>query len=597
MPETALINGYGPTEATTFACCYQIPRRLPEGATSIPIGKPIANTSIYLLDSCGRPVPIGVPGEIHIGGPGVARGYWDRPASTAERFIPDSLETVPGARLYRTGDLGQYLPEGDIEFLGRLDDQVKIRGFRVEPGEVEAVLRGHPEVRDVVVVPGDEPGGVGRRLIAYVVPRGNDSPIERELRGFLARALPDHMIPSAFVLLDGLPWSPNGKVDRRRLPLPQATCAADERPFAPPRTVVDSTLVGIFAELRGCERVGVHDDFFDLGGDSLLAMRAAARAQHALGVEVPLTGLLAAPTAARLAAACGRPVADEPDWPPPRVNRDGASLMLASQLEYWATNTRYPDNPRSNITRAYRLRGPLDAGAVEEALQALFERHEALRTIFADICGTPAQLVGRADHRGLPRVDLGRLPAVDRLAAASQRPWHEGLVPVRSGERSDAPAPADPARRRGPRPGADLPPYRPGRLVAGRLPSRAVDPCYSAISTGSPAATGRPALSAGLTSLPGSRGSFPWRGRATAPGLLEATPGRSTAAGPPARPRAAGRARRFSERPAVDRDRRRPDGLAPPWLARQEGGTLSMRPAWRPSMSSSSRPPARRTSP
>ncbi len=421
LPATALINGYGPTEATTFACCHRIPRMLPEGLASIPIGKPIANTTIYLLDPSGRPVPIGVPGEIHIGGPGVALGYWDRPGSTAERFIPDRFGTVPGARLYRTGDLGRYLMDGDIEFLGRLDDQVKIRGFRVEPGEVEAAIRRHTAVRAVAVVAGDEPRGTGRRLIAYVVPGGDGAPTDRELRGFLSRSLPDHMVPSAVVFLDELPSSPNGKVDRRRLPSPESPRADVGRPFALPRTVAEATLVGIFAELLGCERVGVDDDFFDLGGDSLLAMRAAARARQALGVDVPLASLLATPTAASLAAACGRPVAVEPDWPPSRVDRGVASPLLASQVEYWSKTTSYPDNPRSNITRVYRLRGPLDPGTLEEALRALTGRHEALRTTFAEVRGDLAQLVGPADGPGLPRIDLGRLPAVDRLAAAMQR--------------------------------------------------------------------------------------------------------------------------------------------------------------------------------
>ena len=398
LPETALTNGYGPTEATTFACCHRIPRSLPADLESIPIGKPIANTSVYILDPSGRPVPIGVAGEIHIGGPGVALGYWDRPGSTAERFIADRFGTTPGARLYRTGDLGRYLPDGNIEFLGRLDDQVKIRGFRVEPGEVEAALRRHPAVRDVAVAAGREPGGAANRLIAWVVPWEDGSPIDRELRDFLARIFPDHMVPSAFVFLDGLPCTPSGKVDRRRLPLPEALRADIGRPFAPPRTAVERALVGIFAELLGHERVGVHDDFFDLGGDSLLAMRAAARARQALGVEVPLAGLLAAPTAASLAvavAACGRTVAGEPEWPPPRIDRGGAQPMLASQLEYWGYITRHPDNQPSNVTRAYRLQGPLDVGALDGAIEALVQRHEALRSNFAEVGGARPRSSGR----------------------------------------------------------------------------------------------------------------------------------------------------------------------------------------------------------
>ena len=427
LPATTLINGYGPTEATTFTCCYRIPGRIADDTRSIPIGRPIGNTSIYLLDAWERLVPAGVPGEIHVGGPGVARGYWNQPELTAERFVPDRFSTAPGPRLYRTGDLARSLPDGNIEFLGRLDGQVKIRGFRIEPGEVEAALRRHPAVREAIVAVADEPGGAGRRLVAYVVCRGEVEPAVRELRDFLAGILPEQMVPSAFVVLDELPLSPNGKLDRRRLPSPDPARIDGERLCSPPRTPAEATLVAIFTEVLGHDRVGVDDNFFELGGNSLLAIQAVTRARRALGVELPLNSLFERATAAGLAgsvAACVRAGDGEPPWPPLPVPRGGALPLSFSQLAYWEAHRDYPGTVCANIGRAYRIRGPLVVGALEEALQALLERHEALRTTFAEVDGAAAQFVGAAGCLELPLVDLSRLPEDDRLAAA-QRHLHD----------------------------------------------------------------------------------------------------------------------------------------------------------------------------
>ena len=220
LPETSIIHVYGPTETTTFATAYRIPVNPPRDTSSLPIGMPIGNTSVYLLDPLGRPVPVGVQGELFIGGPGVARGYWNQPELTAQRFVADRFDDEPGARLYRTGDVGRRLADGNIEFLGRLDDQVKVRGFRIEPGEVEAGMRRHPAVRDAVVVAVEEPGGVGRRLVAHVIPMNEPAPTAEELSRFLKSFLPEYMVPSAFVFLDRFPLSSNGKIDRRKLPAP-----------------------------------------------------------------------------------------------------------------------------------------------------------------------------------------------------------------------------------------------------------------------------------------------------------------------------------------------------------------------------------------
>jgi amino acid adenylation domain-containing protein len=303
LPATQIINGYGPTESTTFACCYQIPT-LDESPASIPIGRPIANTRVYLLDAEGEPVPVGVRGELHIGGEGLARGYLNRPDLTAERFVPDPFSPEPGARLYRTGDLAHYLSDGRIEFLGRLDEQVKVRGFRVEPGEVEALLAGHERVSECAVVVRDDAPGGGRRLVAYVVARAEgDAPSAEELRRFVAERLPEYMRPAAFVPVAELPRTPSGKVDRRRLPAPADGREAEAETFVAPRTPAEAALADIWSQLLGVERVGVEDDFFELGGHSLLIPELMSQVGRAFQTEVPLVVFFDDPTVAGLARA------------------------------------------------------------------------------------------------------------------------------------------------------------------------------------------------------------------------------------------------------------------------------------------------------
>ena len=292
-----VFNLYGPTEATTYATAAPVTR----GALEAPsVGRPIANARVYVLDRHLRPVPVGVPGELHIGGAGLARGYLGRPELTAERFIPDPFGDEPGGRLYKTGDLARYRSDGVIDFLGRLDDQVKIRGFRVEPGEVEATLGQHPAVRQAVVLAReDRPGD--KRLTAYVVPRRGRGPAASDLRRFLGERLPGQMVPSAFVVLAALPLTANGKVDRRALPAPEPVRPELESAYAGPRTAVEEVLAGIWAEVLGLERIGIHDDFFDLGGHSLLAARLIARVGDAFHMDLPLRSLFEARTIARVA--------------------------------------------------------------------------------------------------------------------------------------------------------------------------------------------------------------------------------------------------------------------------------------------------------
>jgi hypothetical protein len=283
---------------------------VPAGAVGLPIGRPIANTQIYLLDRHSNPVPIGVPGEVHIGGPGVARGYVRRPQLTAEKFVSNPFDATPGGRLYKTGDLARYLPDGNIEFLGRLDRQVKIRGYRVEPGEIEAQLGQHPGVRDVAVlirapVPED------KQLVAYVVPSQRGAPPIGELRRFLQERLPSYMIPAHFVTLERLLLTPNGKVDRLALPAPDEAADGQHAAFAAPRTMVEKIVAEMWAEVLARDRVGIHDNFFEVGGHSLLAGRLLARARARFRVDIGLGAFFAAPTVAGLATAIVQKAVDD----------------------------------------------------------------------------------------------------------------------------------------------------------------------------------------------------------------------------------------------------------------------------------------------
>jgi amino acid adenylation domain-containing protein len=296
----AIINHYGPTETTVGALTYRVPAERAATAT-VPIGRPIANTRVYILDAHGLPVPFGVPGELCIGGAGVAQGYLGQPEQTVCHFVPDPFIGDPNARMYRTGDRARYTATGDIEFLGRVDRQVKIHGFRVEPGEIEAVLQRHPAVRQAVVVARKEDSGV--RLCAYFVPASETgSPGSDALREYLGSRLPDYMIPAAFVALKVLPLTANGKIDTRALPDPEHAGVGRTRPLVPPRNAVEEEVAAIWKEVLGVEAIGVEDNFFELGGHSLLATRVLARVQNAFQVRIPLRAIFHTPTVAGLAS-------------------------------------------------------------------------------------------------------------------------------------------------------------------------------------------------------------------------------------------------------------------------------------------------------
>ena len=308
--ETSLFNEYGPTEGTVWSSVYHCCSS--KLKTQVPIGRPIANTQIYLLDSHLHPVPLGVPGEVHISGNGIARGYFNCPDVTAEKFIPNPLSEQVGSHLYKTGDLARYLLDGNIEFLGRIDHQVKIRGYRIELGEVEAVLSQHPRVQSLAVIAREDELG-HKRLVAYVVPHPEQSPNTSDLRRFLQDKLPEYMMPSAFVLLKNLPLTPNGKVDRFALPLPDTARPDIENTYVAPRTPVEKNLAEIWSEVLRLERVGVHDNFFDLGGHSLLVTQVVSRLRDAFEVDLPLRDLFDKPTIADLAVTIAQQLAQATD--------------------------------------------------------------------------------------------------------------------------------------------------------------------------------------------------------------------------------------------------------------------------------------------
>jgi amino acid adenylation domain-containing protein len=306
LPDTQLINGYGPTENTTFTCCYTIPRQLPEGLSSIPIGRPIGNTRVYVLDTHMEPVPVGIPGELYIGGDGLARGYLNRPELTAERFVDDPfiekpVSEGPDSRFYRTGDMVRWLPDGILEFLGRKDDQVKLRGFRIELGEIESVLNAHESVGEsVVLLREDEPGE--KRLVGYVIPRADVSPTLSfdDIRSYLRKRLPDYMVPSYFVQLESLPLTHNGKLDKSALPHPGIQRQSEKR-FLQPQTHMEKTIASIWSEILNIGELSIYDNFFDLGGHSLLAIKVVTRLQENLGLNLPLRGIFENPTIKDLA--------------------------------------------------------------------------------------------------------------------------------------------------------------------------------------------------------------------------------------------------------------------------------------------------------
>ncbi|HEU4456215.1 MAG TPA: amino acid adenylation domain-containing protein, partial [Longimicrobium sp.] len=412
-PRPVFLNPYGSTEATGITCHHFARADLSSySSRSMPPGGPIANATIYVLDGAGEPVPVGVTGELYLGGAGVTRGYRGLPGQTAERYLPDPFGATPGARLYRTGDLGRWLPDGTIEFMGRGDAQVKVRGFRIELGEIEARLAEHAAVREAVVVARD--GEVGDpRLVAY---HTGDPAGAAALRAHLAERLPEYMVPAAFVHMDALPVNPNGKLDRKALPAPELAPA--EETYVAPRTPVEEVLAGIWAEVLGVGRVGVRDPFFELGGHSLLATRVVSWIRELFGVELPLRALFEGPTVAELAGRVEEMRrAGVPVLPPvvPTGRAEPPPLSFA-QERLWFLDQLEPGSAFYNLPFALRLRGALDVDALERSLGEIVRRHEALRTVFREEGGTPRQVIAPFGGFRLTGKDLSHLPGDAREA-------------------------------------------------------------------------------------------------------------------------------------------------------------------------------------
>jgi amino acid adenylation domain-containing protein/non-ribosomal peptide synthase protein (TIGR01720 family) len=402
---------YGPSEATTYST---VALRTADGPATI--GRPIDNTRVYILDRQLAPVPPGVMGELYVAGAGLARGYLHRPDLTAERFLPEPWGPEAGGRMYRTGDLCRWLGDGRIEFIGRADHQVKIRGYRVELGEIESAIGDLPGIEEAAVLAREDTPG-DRRLAAYIVPRETAPPAVDELRAALRRRLPDYMIPAHFVTLPALPRTPNGKVDRRRLPAPDRARPDGEKAFVAPRTEVERRLARIWSEVLGVERVGVHDSFFELGGHSLLATQLASRVREAFEVELPLRDVFEAATVAELACAVER-AGRGPRAPAIRpVARGGALPVSYAQERLWVQAQLAPEDDSYHMPAAVRLRGPLDIDVLRRAFDEIVRRHEVLRTTFAQSDGRPVQVIAPALPLDVPVEELAGLADHEREAA------------------------------------------------------------------------------------------------------------------------------------------------------------------------------------
>jgi len=418
-PSCRIVNHYGPTEATVGATTFSFPESFESGRPqTVPIGQPLANCRVVLLDARGQMVPFGVPGELHIGGAGLARGYWRRPELTAEAFPVIDVDGK-GVRLYKTGDLARYLPDGTLELLGRTDDQIKLHGFRIEPGEIEAALRRHPAIEGAVVLPRESPGAA-RRLVAYVVVPGDETPAAAELREFLARTLPEFMIPSAFVRLHRLPLTPNGKVDRAALPIPDPTIPGGGESIVAPRTREEKILAKVWADVLRADAFGVHDNFFDLGGDSILAMQIVARAARE-GLRLTPRQLFERQTIAELAEAAEGPAAGRAAEGPV------TGPVPLTPIQHWFFEQDLADPHHFNQSMLIEAREPIDPRALETAVEALVEHHDALRLRFTrDASGwrqaaAPPERGGTFSLRPLHGMDeRGQAEAIARAAEEAQ---------------------------------------------------------------------------------------------------------------------------------------------------------------------------------
>ncbi len=417
-PPARLLHVYGPTENTTFSTWHLVSHPPAEGQT-VPIGRPLSNTTAFVLDENLQPVPVGVPGELYLGGEGLGRGYLNQSALTSERFIPHPFSPNPDARLYKTGDIVRLLPDGSIEFQGRRDHQVKIRGFRIELGEIESALFKHPDVNECVVLAREDAPGL-RRLVAYLSTAEGTSVTAAQLRDFLKQSLPEFMLPSAFVCLPSLPLTPNGKVDRKALPAPDSSLSESDS-FVAPRNPLEELLANLWAQLLSLPRVGVEDNFFELGGHSLLATQLVSRIRGTLGKEVPLRAIFQNPTVAGLAQLLSSPKDDPeagPLLPVSRAQELGASF---AQQRLWFLEQMQQGSAFYNVPSALRLKGSFRVQLLEKSLREIVRRHEALRTTFENRGGRLVLRVSEELPRlEVPVIDLSLLPVPEREPRARE---------------------------------------------------------------------------------------------------------------------------------------------------------------------------------
>ncbi|BAY66478.1 amino acid adenylation domain-containing protein [Calothrix brevissima NIES-22] len=427
--ETRLINSYGVSEATIDSCYFETSNINLAGEALVPIGRPFANVQIYILDSYLQPVPIGVSGELHIGGAGLADGYLNRPVWTLERFIANPFDN---ARLYKTGDLARFLPDGNIEFLGRIDNQVKIRGFRIELAEIESVLRQHPTVSQAVAIAREDIPGQ-RRLVAYIVAHLDAAPVISDLRRFLKEKLPEYMVPTAFMLVEAIPLTPNGKINYRELPPPEISRSLLEANLTAPRNPVEEMLVQIWAEVLGIKQLGIHDNFFELGGHSLIATQLISRVRATLKVELPLRTIFEATTVAdfaeHIAVQQNLPHLNAP--PLQSVARDEHLPLSFAQQRLWFLDQFESNSSFYNLAGSAHLQGDLNVPALEKSLNEIIHRHEVLRTNFVTQAdGQAVQIIHPSAVFSMPVMDLQHLPVneqeieIQRLVIAqAQQPF------------------------------------------------------------------------------------------------------------------------------------------------------------------------------
>jgi amino acid adenylation domain-containing protein len=443
-PLPRLFNGYGPTEATIAATFSEFTSPT---TTNVPIGRPLSNTQVYILDAFLQPVPVGVAGELHIGGVGLARGYFNRPELTQEKFIPNPFEkdeVIPPtplnkggngpSKLYKTGDLCRYLPDGNIEYLGRIDNQVKIRGFRIELGEIETVLSQHSAVKTAVVIAWEDETNQ-KRLVAYIIPqveiispqKEENSLNVTELRQFLKAKLPEYMIPSAFVILESLPLTPNGKTDYRALPTPEFQ---SQEQYIAPRNPIEEILSSIWAKVLKVAQVGIHDNFFELGGHSLLATQLISRIREAFQVEMPLRELFVAQTIAELAQVIKRISQQEQITELPILPRDKAAELPLSfaQTRLWFLAEFESNSSFYNIPLALRLEGTLNSQILIQSLEEICDRHEALRTNFITVDGIATQVIQTRTWT-VTVVDLQHLSSSEKVIASQELTQNQAIQP------------------------------------------------------------------------------------------------------------------------------------------------------------------------